>query len=131
MPQYPYSPVNNNLGALATLTAASTGGNSVDQNNAQCRGVVVGVNITAITGTSPTLTVTIQGKDTASGEYYTLLASAALTAVGFTELMVYPGATVTANVAASSPLPQTWRVSYAVGGTTPAVTATVGACLLV
>lgn len=131
MPQYPYSPVNNNLGALATLTAASTGGNSVDQNNAQCRGVVVGVNITAITGTSPTLTVTVQGKDTVSGEYYTLLTSAALTAVGFTELMVYPGVSATANVAASSPLPQTWRVSYAVGGTTPAVTATVGACVLV
>lgn len=131
MAQYPYSPVNNNLGALATLSAASTGGNSVDQNNAQGRGVVVGVNITAITGTSPTLTVTIQGKDTASGEYYTLLASAALTAVGFTELTVYPGAAVTANVSASLPLPQTWRVSYAVGGTTPAVTATIGACVLV
>lgn len=131
MPQYPYSPVNNNIGALATLSAASTGGNSVDQNNAQGRGVVVGVNITAITGTSPTLTVTIQGKDTASGEYYTLLTSAALTAVGFTELTVYPGAAVTANVSASLPLPQTWRVSYAVGGTTPAVTATIGACVLV
>jgi uncharacterized membrane protein YccC len=131
MPQYPYSGVNNNLGALVTLAAASAGGNSVDQNNAQARGVVVGVNISAITGTSPTLTVTVQGKDTASGEYYTLLESTALAAVGFTTLTVLPGVTAAANVAASLPLPATWRVLYAIGGTTPAVTGTIGACLLV
>ena len=82
-------------------------------------------------GTSPTITVTIQGKDTASGSYYTLLASTAIAADGVTELTVYPGITASSNVAASAHLPATWRVSYAFGGTTPAVTATIGACLLV
>ena len=36
------------------------------------------VNITALAGTTPTLTVTILGVDSASGQPFTLLASAAL-----------------------------------------------------
>lgn len=131
MPQYPYSPFNNDLGAVVTLTAASTGGDSAQMTNAQARGVRVVVDITAITGTSPTLTVTIQGYDSASQQYYTLLASAALTATGVTELSVYPGGPATANVAADASVPQYWRIAYAIGGTTPAVTATIGACMLV
>lgn len=129
MPQYPYSPTNLNLGALATLTAASAGGNSADQVNSLNRGVTVGIDVTAITGTSPTLTVTIQGKDPVSGTYYTLLASTAISAVGFSTLVVYPGVAVTANETASLPLPGAWRISYAIGGTSPAVTATISATL--
>lgn len=131
MPQNPYSPVNNDLGAVVTLTAASASGNSAQFTNPQGRGVRVVVDITAITGTSPTLTVTIEGYDRASGQYYSLLASAALSATGVTELLVYPGVGVTANVSASATVPQLWRVAYTIGGTTPAVTATIGACLQV
>lgn len=131
MPQTPYSPINVNLGALATLTAASAGGNSTDQTNVQWRGVIVGIDVTAISGTSPTLTVTVQGKDPASGVYYTLLASASITATGFTTLTVYPNAPATANVSTPLPLPYEWRVLYAITGTTPAVTATIGATVIV
>lgn len=131
MPQYPYFPVNNDLGAIVTLSAASASGASGDKTLVGARGIKVVVDITAITGTSPTLTVTIRGKDAASGAYYTLLASAALSATGVTVLTVYPGIAVTANVSDSDHPPATWDVSYAIGGTTPAVTATIGACLLV
>lgn len=121
---------NIDTGALVTHTAASTGTTSADQINYNGRGLKLVIDVTAITGTSPTLTVTIQGKDTASGKYYTLLASAALTATGTTVLEVYPGVGVTANVSASTTLPRTWRISTAIGGTTPAVTATIAASVI-
>lgn len=122
---------NVDAGTLVTHSAAAAGVNGADQTNAVGRGVHVVVDITAITGTSPTLTVTIEGKDAASGKYYTLLASAALAAVGTTLLTVYPGVTAAANASASQVLPRTWRVRTAIGGTTPAVTATVGASVVV
>jgi len=117
--------------SLITFTTDGTPTtNSADQVNVNCRGIVVNVNISAITGTSPTLTVTIQGKDTLGSAYYTLLASAALNATGSTQLTVYPGSVVTSNVSANGALPNVWRVSAAIGGTTPAVTATIGAVLI-
>jgi hypothetical protein len=131
MPQTPYYPVNNNLGAIVTLSAASASGDSPAQISGQTRGVKVVVDITAISGTSPTLTVTIEGYDSASSTWYTLLASSALSATGETVLTVYPGVSVTANQSASDHIPAKWRVAYTIAGTTPAVTATIGACLLV
>lgn len=121
---------NVDTAALVTHTAASAGVNSADQVNYNARGVKVVVNVTAITGTAPTLTVAIQGKDNASGVYYTLLSSAAISATGTTVLEVYPGVTAAANASASTTLPRTWRISTAIGGTTPAVTATVGASVI-
>lgn len=104
--------------------------NSGDTVNHNHRGIQVGINITAITGTSPTLTVTIQGKDVASGQYYTLLASAALNATGFTLLTIYPGLTVAANSVANQVMPRTFNIKAVVGGTTPSVTATIGTSLV-
>lgn len=121
----------NSDATLATLAAASAGASIADQLNGNGRGVQIGINITAITGTTPSLTVTVQGKDVASGVYYTLLASAALTATGFTLLTVYPAAPTTANVSSPQVLPRTWRVTYAIAGTIPAVTATIGASVIV
>lgn len=117
--------------SLATLAAAGTGTtNTADQVNHGASGVQVIIDITVITGTGPTLTVTIQGKDPVSGKYFTILASAALGATGTTVLKVYPGITAAANASVSDALPRDWRVSYTIGGTTPAVTATIAASLL-
>lgn len=122
--------VVRDLGALVTHTAASAGVNGADQLNFKARGVKIVVDITALAGTSPTLTVTLQGKDIASGKYYTILASAALAAVGTTVLTVYPSAATAANVSANDYLPANWRVITTIGGGTPAVTATVSASTL-
>ncbi len=121
-----------NFPSLVTLTAAGAGTtNSADQTNPGARGVVVVADITAATGTIA-VTVSIQGKDAASGKYYTLLTSASLTGTGTTVLTVYPGLTPAANVTVSNVLPSTWRVVVVSGpGVTPAVTMTVGACLIV
>lgn len=122
---------NVNTDALVTHTAASAGVAGADQLNINSRGVQIGVNITAGTGTTPTLQVIIEGKDAASGAYYTLLASAAIAATaGFTLLTVYPGLTAAANSIANQVLPRVWRVRTVIGGTTPAVTATVGASVI-
>lgn len=122
---------NHDLAALVSLSAAGAGAtNGTDQRNVNHRGVQVVVDITAITGTSPTLTVKLQGKDNASGKYYDLLTSAALAATGTTLLTLYPGAPSTANVSSPQVLPATWRVIGTVGGTGPAVTATIGASVL-
>jgi hypothetical protein len=86
------------------------------------------INITAISGTSPTLTVTLKGLiDEAGTASYTILASAALNATGLTVLRVYPGLTASANVTANDVVPKTCQISTAIGGTGPSVTATISA----
>jgi hypothetical protein len=118
------------LGALITHTAASAGVTGGDQDGSQHKGILVFINITAISGTSPTLTVTLEGKDEVSGQHYTILASAALNATGFTVLRVFPGLTASANLTASDVLPTNWRVKSVIGGTGPSVTATISAALI-
>jgi hypothetical protein len=121
------TPNSMDLGALITLTADGAGTvNSATQENFGDHGVTIGVNITAVGGT-PTLNVNIYGLDGVSNQKYLLLGSVALTAVGFTQLTVYPGIVPAANVAANSVLPSKWFVQTVVAGTTPAVTATIGA----
>jgi len=116
--------------SLVTHTAASAGVTGSDRDGSRHKGIAVSVNISAISGTSPTLTVTLEGKDSTSGQYYTLLASSALNATGFTRLRVYPGLAVTANASANDLLPPIWRVRTTIGGTGPSVTATVAAALI-
>ncbi len=116
---------NNSLYATVTGT---TNGN--DQKIPEHKGIKVFINILNI-ATAGTLTVTIQGKDPVSGNYYTILATTALNSMGFTVLTVYPGATVAANVAASDVLPDTIRIQAVVGGTvTGTFIATIAGCLI-
>lgn len=116
--------------ALVTLAASGVSGNSADQVNINKDGVLLVVDITALGGTVPTLTVIVEAKDAASGKYVALLTSAALAAVATTKLVVYPGVAAAANLSASDCLPRDWRVRYVIGGTTPTVTATIGAALV-
>lgn len=107
-------------------TAQTVGVNGVDQTNYNSRGVTVVVVTTAI-GTG-SITVTIQGKDQASGTYYTLLAGAAIITNTTNRYTVFPGAVVAANVSANDALPYQWRIivtannanaaTYSVGGST-------------
>jgi hypothetical protein len=122
---------NRELGALLTLAAQGAGTvTSPAQSNQQAAGIKVIIDITAITGTSPTLTVTIEGRDPVSGKTYPILVSAALNAVATTVLTIFPGIAVTANVSASDHLPLNFDVKAVVAGTGPSVTATISATLL-
>jgi hypothetical protein len=114
----------------ATLTAQTASGNTGDLPNKEGKGVIVGVNVSAASGAAVSYTVTVQGKDEASGEYYDLLSSAAIAATGFTKLVVYPGVTVAANAALSHPLPKIFRVKWVIAGALTAITGTIGVSIL-
>lgn len=112
---------------LLTQVGATTTQASPDQVNVNGRGVKVVLDMTAA-GTG-SVTLTIQGKDPASGKYYTLLAGAAVVTNVTNVYSVYPGAPVTANVSVNDALPRTWRVLATANNVNPA-SYTVGASVL-
>lgn len=114
-----------NVLASAARTASI---DSADFRNPSGRGLALVIDVTAIAAT-PSITVTIQGKDPVSGKYYTLLASAAITTVSTTVLRVYPGLTAAANLAANDVLPEIWRASVA-HGDADSITYSIGACVI-
>jgi hypothetical protein len=107
------------------LTAAAASANGSDLENTNHRGCVVVVDFTAVSGTTPTCVVTLEGKDPISGKYYTILASASLNSVATTVLRVFPAATAAANLVANDVLPRNFRVKTTIGGTTPSFTGTI------
>lgn len=99
----------NNIDGTGLASAArTTTTNSGDITNYNGTGVHVVLDVTnAGTGS---ITLTIQGKDALSGQYYTLLAGAAVTTVSTNVYKVFPGSTVTANVSANDICPRTIRI---------------------
>lgn len=101
--------MSNYNGVALASAARTTQSDSVDLFNPDARGVVVVLDVTAIAAT-PGLTLLVQGKDPASGKYFTIFSGASVVAVTTNVYTVYPGLTETANVDFSAPLPATWRV---------------------
>ena len=99
------------LSRTTTTTGADRPGNIYSS-------LVLTTDVTVNAGGLGSITVTIQGKD-ANGIYYTILASAAITAVATSKLVVAIGAPVTANVSANEPLPATWRVVVTANNANP------------
>jgi hypothetical protein len=122
------TPLTRDLGALVRMTAQGAATvTSADQSGFNASRVICVFNQASHTGT-PSSTFKIQNKDGASGAYYDLIVSAAITD-DTTPTAIYAGAglAATTNVSAVIPLARTWRVSVTVGGTaTPKVTGTVG-----
>jgi hypothetical protein len=125
-PLYDEEPSFNNQDlVILTSGVRAASANGVDRTNHNARGLILVIDVTAVPGTD-TVTFTIQGKDPASGKYYTVLASAALVATGTVVLRVGPGLTAANNLVANDILPRTWRVitthsaatnfTYSVGG---------------
>lgn len=112
--------VLNVVGATLTQT-------SPDFRNEWGRGAKIYLNMVAA-GTG-SVTFTLQGKDSSSGQYYTILASPAVVANGFSVLTVYPSAPVTANVAANDAIPYSWRILATANNANP-TTYTVGVDLI-
>lgn len=74
---------------------------------------------------SASQTITIKGKDEASGKYYDILVAAAQTTVSTKILRVFPGALASANLIANDVLPANVRISIS-HTTDDAVTRTLG-----
>lgn len=94
------------------------------------RGVILTLDITAASGTAPTLDVKVQRFDAVSGNWVDVAggAFAQKTTTGTDDLVIYPGATVTANRSISSVVGENWRAVATIGGTTPSFTFSLGAC---
>jgi len=93
---------SHQLYASEARTASVT---SSDKRNLGHRGIRVVIDVTAVSAT-PSVTPKIEGK-TATGIYYTLFEGAAITGTGKTEILVFPGYTVTE---ANKFLPLVWRL---------------------
>lgn len=114
--------------ALITAVAATATQTGADQTNYNSRGVVVVLDATAVNAVG-SFTLSIQGKDAASGKYFTLLTGAAVSTVSTNVYTLYPGVTVAANAAVSNVLPRIWRVVATYNSGTN-LTFTVGASLI-
>lgn len=91
------------------------------------RGLTVTLSTTVI-GTG-SVTVVIEGKDKASGTYWTILSGAAVVTNTVNRYWFFPGATVAANISANDELPEVYRVRL-VANNANAVTCTVGGSTL-
>lgn len=112
------------LDASAARTASGVG-NANTEGDFGTRGAIFQVDVTAASGTSPTLVVKVQytidgvnwiDLDTTNAQ------TASLTSTGRVQLKVYPGLTAAANAASNNALPPTHRLAWTIGGTTPSFT---------
>ena len=107
--------------------------NGSDMENRYGRGVRLYLDVTAVSGTSPTLDVTFEAKDPLSGTYYTIPLAVFTQATAAVEdtLSIYPGIAVVANESVNDFLPREWRAVYTIGGSmTPTVTFSLSACYM-
>lgn len=100
---------NNEAITVLASAARTATTNSSDLVNYNGRGVLVVIDVTAVTG-SASVTVALQTKETIGNKYVTVLTSAAITGTGQTRLRCYPGITPVANEAVSDLIGRTWRV---------------------
>lgn len=111
-------------------TMFSSGARTATANSARFRrnantvGLAFHLDISAASGTSPTLDVKIQAYDAVSGTYVdvTGAAFAQKTGTGTSRLVVHPALTASANVAVSQLAPEMFRAVATIGGTTPSFT---------
>jgi len=98
------------LAASYLASAARTATPSVsDITTYNARGIRVHINVTAAADT-PSVVFTVEAKDSVGAGWTTLLTSAAITGISLTSLVVMPGITAAANVAAAMALARTLRV---------------------
>lgn len=120
----------NNTTAIVLLPSAERTTDPIietPQLNNNRTGVQIITDITAIAGGS--ITVTIKALDIASGKFYTLLGSIALTAIGTYLLTLEPGNTEKVNEGRAGYLPRVWAVTVTHADAS-AITYSVGANLV-
>lgn len=113
---------NQNLSLIVAIASSATIA-SLDQTNINARGVTLVLNVTSIGAGSVTLA--LQGKDSASQQYYSIFIAPPVTSAGLFVYTIYPGSPVSAT-SFNAPLPRTWRVQVIANNANPA-SYTVGA----
>ena len=101
----------SNVEGTALISAARTATvSSADITNLGGLGVTVVLDVTASAST-PSVVLTIEGKDTLSGKYYNILTSAEVTGASTNVYRVFPGLTASPNLIVSSLIPKIFRVT--------------------
>jgi len=116
------------------FTAALSGARSTSSNSGTVsavpgsKGVHLVLDITAASGTTPTLDVKVQRYDGASSKWVDLpsAAFAQKTSTGTSDLTIYPGIAETANVSVSDVIGDEILIVWTIGGTTPSFTFSIG-----
>jgi hypothetical protein len=104
-------------------TDLTANGNTLDFTNVYAHGVAIWINTSAFSGTAPTIQVTLQGKDPASGLYATIITSNVISTVALQYMPLY---------GAGLALPHVWRLAWTIGGSnTPLVTTSFGGTYMV
>lgn len=125
-------------GMSGNLTTGDTGaktatGNGATITNVGNKGVQLLINMGAVTGTSPTCVIKLQGSVDGGTTWYDVpgATTASLVATGVFGITLYPGLPTTAGTTTSGTtaqcnavLPRTWRAVWTIGGTTPSFTLT-------
>lgn len=111
--------------AVDTSSARTASGTGTTYTNYNGRSVSFYVNVTAVSGTTPTCTFRIQ--ETYDGTNWidmdtTNLQTASITANGQYKLRVGAGIATVANASANLPAPRQLRLAWTIGGTTPSFT---------
>lgn len=124
--------MNQHVTIFASGAKGSGANNSNPVTNHSGKGAMFWLDITAVSGTSPTLDVKIQGYDQTGGDWIDLAANVAgnaayafaqKTGAGQDQLTVYPGLTASANAVCTGIIPNQIRAVATVGGSsTPTVT---------
>lgn len=115
--------------AIEASSAKTATGNGATQTNFNAAGIMLWGNVTAVSGTTPTLTVRVQWSPDGGTNWVDLdttnAQTASITGTGTFVLRIYPGMATAANASLNSVLPRTWRLAWTIGGTTPSFTFTV------
>lgn len=113
--------------AARTATA-----NSPDQSWPGFKAAVFVLDISAVSGVTPTLDVKIQYQDHISGNYVDIpgAAFAQKSATGTDSLLLFPGVAETANREVSVSQGEVWRAVATIGGGTPSFTFSLSAQLI-
>lgn len=120
---------NRNTIAIFTSAARTATVTSNTFLNKFNKGAHVIIDVTAASAT-PSVTFALQAKDGLSGQWYSLITSAAITGVGTTRLTVAPGTTAAANVTVADQVPRVLRV-VATHADADSITYSVGLTLLI
>ncbi len=108
---------------ILTSAARTASGQSADFDCGWAKEVFIVVDVTAVSGTTPTLDVKVTCKDPVSGKYRDLYSFTQFTAIGTQDRHIGPG--LETNKGLGSKI----RVEYTIGGTDPSFTFSVGAVL--
>jgi len=120
----------NTAATILSHAARTASGNSAKQTNYNARAALFFINITAVSGTSPTLKIVVRGFDPVTGASVWLAMTVDFTSTGHRVKVVgagvYDDDAIGAVYTQRIPPPRNYDIRYLIGGTTPSFTFAVG-----